>query len=102
MTGIGSWIVSSMQLHIPNGKESHCVIFQALFIVTGMIRADGAYLQSIFIPFLAKGLGMPFLLLVPSGKIIAALLFFSMYCPISLIADRDCLGLLRTISADPP
>ena len=34
-TGIGSWMMSSIRLPIPKGKEPHFVIFHELLIVTG-------------------------------------------------------------------
>ena len=34
-TGIGSWMISSIRLRSPKGKDPHLVIFHALLIVTG-------------------------------------------------------------------
>ena len=66
-TAIGSCTVNSRVLPILKGKEPHRVIFQALLIVTGTTKADGAYLQRIFNPFSAKDFGTPVMLRVPSG-----------------------------------
>ena len=66
-------------------------------MLMGTIYAVGAYLQSILSPLCANSLGSPVLLLVPSGKIIAERLFFSMYSANAFICGMACLGLLRSI-----
>src|SRR5690554_5114246 len=82
-TAIGSCIINSRVLPIVNGNDPHLVIFHELLIVTGKTNADGEYLQRIFNPFSAKGLGLAVLLRVPSGKITTERLCSSMYLPIS-------------------
>ncbi len=84
------------------GKNPYLTIFQELFILIGTTQADGAYLHNIFKPLCAKSLGLPVLLRVPSGKITADRLFFSIYSANPLIAGMACLGSLRSINTEPP
>lgn len=58
----------------PSGKEPFFTSFQELFILTGTTVASGQNLNNIFNPLGENFLGMPVLLLVPSGKITADLL----------------------------
>lgn len=87
---------------MPMGNAPHRVIFHVLLIVTGTTYAEGEYLHRIFSPFSANGLGVPVLLLVPSGNITAERLVVSMYSASFRISESACFPSFRSISTDPP
>src|SRR5690606_24464266 len=85
-----------------SGKLPFLTIFHELLIVTGTIRAEGANFISIFKPLSRNGFKRPFRLLVPSGKITAERLCFSIYCASFLISGKACRGSFRSIKTEPP
>ena len=53
-------------------------------------------------PLCANGFGFPVLLRVPSGKMTAERVFFSIYSDNPLITGIACLGSFRSIKTEPP
>ena len=68
---IGWCVVIVIGLPIPSGNLPYLKTFHELLIVKGTIYPSLLYFVITFNPFVANFLGVPFLLLVPSGNIIA-------------------------------
>jgi hypothetical protein len=99
---IGLWVVIVIGLPIPNGNLPYLKTFQELLIVKGTTYPSLLYFVIIFNPFEANDFDLPFLLLVPSGKMTADHLFLLMFFAKSTKVTIACFQSFLSIKAAPP